>query len=637
MDSKKVGCVCRFRGCFVIVLLLLFMVIGRFRGCDCSRNDSRILKREALDGHLQEYLMNFGYMKRSSDGAFAMRTEESIRQSISEMQAFAGIPVTGKLDEKTVKLMKTPRCGLPDKEIGLTSGRRKRYTIHGLKWPYTDLTWSLRTKQFQDLDPYEVRYVISKALAVWSKHSKLSFTEVDSDKADVLIYFYRKSVDVHFDADESWTTSGDSQQGTNLFNVAAHEIGHSLGLSHSNVEGALMYPWYSEMKDGFDYELPDDDKLAIQYLYGSRDLKQWGRIPQYHPQQPQRPSTTSTTTTTTTTTTRPPVRAYPRYPYDPRYPNGRYPYNKPETPYNKPMNPEKKPHYHKPKHEHNPHHKHPFTGRHYPSTSSTPRPETKPTKLIPRKHHTPHKEYPSEEVPPDTCDTTYDAVAVIRRELFIFKDKWFWRIGDNGVVTSGYPAEITRLFRGFPRSLSHVDAVLERSDGNIMFFVDDRYYLFSGVSLMPGYPKTLTELGLSSSVRKIDGAMIWGHNGKTYFFSGDQYWRFDDEELKVEMDYPRNMSRMWKGVGTDIDAVFQWKDGKTYFFKGKGFWKFNDLRMRVDDYEQKLSAPVWMGCKQNFEQNDLNQKLPYTGGCSLTKNSLFTILIVFISRVLLML
>lgn len=56
--------------------------------------------------------------------------------------------------------------------------------------------------------------------------------------------------------------------GTNLFNVAAHEIGHSLGLSHSNVETALMYPWYKEIENGFDYELPDDDKQAIQYLYG---------------------------------------------------------------------------------------------------------------------------------------------------------------------------------------------------------------------------------------------------------------------------------------------------------------------------------------------------------------------------------
>lgn len=63
--------------------------------------------------------------------------------------------------------------------------------------------------------------------------------------------------------------------------------------------------------------------------------------------------------------------------------------------------------------------------------------------------------------------------------------------------------------------------------------------------------------------------------------------------------------------------------GKTYFFKGKGFWKFNDLRMRVDHWEQKLSAPVWMGCKQNYEQNDLNQKLPYTDFSSSSKLVIF--------------
>lgn len=83
---------------------------------------------------------------------------------------------------------------------------------------------------------------------------------------------------------------------------------------------------------------------------------------------------------------------------------------------------------------------------------------------------------------------------------------------------------------------------------------------------------------------------------------------------------------MWKGVGYNIDSVFQWKDGesnltaldersgclgiflslhnrhsfsfigKTYFFKGKGFWKFNDLRMRVEHERQLSSAQFWMGC-----------------------------------------
>lgn len=37
--------------------------------------------------------------------------------------------------------------------------------------------------------------------------------------------------------------------------------------------------------------------------------------------------------------------------------------------------------------------------------------------------------------------------------------------------------------------------------------------------------------------------------------------RFDEDIGRVELDYPRDMA-MWKGVGYNIDSVFQWKDGK---------------------------------------------------------------------------
>lgn len=54
--------------------------------------------------------------------------------------------------------------------------------------------------------------------------------------------------------------------GVRLFAVAAHEFGHSLGLSHSSVQGALMNPFYQTISDNF--QLPHDDVIGIQKIYG---------------------------------------------------------------------------------------------------------------------------------------------------------------------------------------------------------------------------------------------------------------------------------------------------------------------------------------------------------------------------------
>ena len=57
-----------------------------------------------------------------------------------------------------------------------------------------------------------------------------------------------------------------------FFAVAVHEFGHSLGLSHSAVPGAVMYPYYQTVEG--DFKLSSDDIAGIQAVYGkTRYLK----------------------------------------------------------------------------------------------------------------------------------------------------------------------------------------------------------------------------------------------------------------------------------------------------------------------------------------------------------------------------
>jgi hypothetical protein len=134
------------------------------------------------------------------------------------------------------------------------------------------------------------RDLVRRAFALWAGQTTLTFTEIaGSSTADIVIGwaagdhgdgdpfdgpgdvlahasfpnpYDNSQVFLHFDDDERWVDS--ENQNVDLLTVAAHEIGHTLGLAHSDDPEALMYPSY-----GGPYRtLGQDDIDGVQAIYG---------------------------------------------------------------------------------------------------------------------------------------------------------------------------------------------------------------------------------------------------------------------------------------------------------------------------------------------------------------------------------
>ncbi|XP_020667501.3 stromelysin-1 [Pogona vitticeps] len=442
-------------------------------------------EREKLE-LLQRYLKNY-YNFTTTDGKSTLRWKANspIMKKIKEMQEFMGLEVTGSLDSRTLEAIQKPRCGNPDiGEFAFFSGQPK--------WGKKDLTYRI-LNYTPDMKERDVQNAVEKAFKAWSRVSPLTFSPTQRDNADIMISFgsrdhgdfnpfdgpggtvahaYAPSTgiggDAHFDEDENWTHGLD---GTNLYFVAVHEFGHSLGLFHSKDPNAVMFPVYRQPEQT-DNVLSQDDIDGIQHLYGPSSNPSEDPVEDSKPREPIRPTQSAI-----------PTACDPQLTFDA------------VTSLRGEILFFKNKHFWR---------KHPqYTQLDFSLISQF-------WSFVP---------------------TSVDAVSENsdKDEILLFKGNQFWAARGE-IRLSGYPKRIQSL--GFPKEVKKIDAAFfNANEKQTYYFSAGKYWRYDETTqTLERKPKNIKD-GFPGIEGKVDAA--FQHNGLLYFFRGTNQYEFDPNTRQV--------------------------------------------------------------------------------------------------------
>ncbi|KAG7270348.1 hypothetical protein CRUP_034458 [Coryphaenoides rupestris] len=470
---------------------------------------------------------------------------EVLSRAIADMQRFYGLPVTGEMDPATIRAMRRPRCGVPDRrpeelqeelQMEVHQGsRRRRYTLTGQQWDKDHLTYSLLKQQIPaSLGEEHTSAALRKAFDVWSQATPLTFQEVPA----------------HDNNNNNGVVSGNGSSPVPLADILLlFASGHALGLEHSDHPEAVMAPFY-RWTSTHNFTLSPDDRAAIQYIYVARAV--------FRPRRPHHE--TSALIGRTRSPTAPPLAPLRRR----RSP--------PLASRRDPPAPRHVAHHH-----HHHHHHHTTTTRPPPITRTPdlrppPRPtvpEAEPQPVTPAirpddRQPPPPRPPPAPPRPPkrpdhlapDICDGNFDSVTVLRGEMFVFKP-------------------LREYGRGLPHD--HIDTVIWwEPNEHTYFFKGDRYWRYHEETRKTDqdFPKALSRWGkIPSSPRGVflsdDGGVykclqvvvvvlvvllvlvvvvvVGSPGAHTYFYKGSSYWRFDNRRGAADAGYPRSILRDFMG------------------------------------------------------------------------------------------
>uniref|UniRef100_A0A8C6SPX8 Matrix metallopeptidase 15b n=1 Tax=Neogobius melanostomus TaxID=47308 RepID=A0A8C6SPX8_9GOBI len=469
----------------------------------------------------EAWLRMYGYLPQANRQMSTMRSAQILSSAVSDMQRFYSLEVTGQMDAQTIQAMRRPRCGVPDKFGGQikTNVRRKRYALTGHKWSKNHLTYSIQnyTPKIGEYNSFEA---IRRAFKVWEKVTPVTFDEIPYQEIkygrrkepDIMIFFasgFHGDRDTHFDSDEPWTIGNQNLQGNDLFLVAVHELGHALGLEHSNNPLAIMAPFYQWMETD-NFQLPEDDRRGIQQIYGQPNSGPTQALPTVTPRRPE-----------------------------------------PRPPHNPPRHPDR------PRTTDRPDHYGPNICEGNFDTVAMLRGEMfvfKGRWFWRVRRNRVLDNYP---MPighfwrglPGDIDAAYERHD---GKFVFFKGNRYWVFREAN-LEPGYPQELVHYGREIP--YDRIDAAIWwEPSGYTYFFQGERYWRFNEQSRSAdsGYPKPISVWG-SSVPPSPKGAFLSDDGAYTYFYKGSKYWKFDNHRMKSEPGFPKSILRDFMGCSVDLD------------------------------------------------------------------------------------
>ncbi|XP_054825294.1 metalloendoproteinase 1-like [Prosopis cineraria] len=224
------------------------------------------------------YLDYYNYLNTSD--VSDIYTDE-LKSALKKFQNTFGLVSNGQLDNETLSLIITPRCGVPDilnnVSIIMEDGTMK---FNNSWWPTgkKEFTYAFSPKNDTTLS----RPAFSDAFDRWSNVTGLSFTETPLwNESDIQIVFRpldgkegvlggplfdntTGSLVVYLDSNESWASPTDAMH-VDMESVAMHQIGHVLGFGHATIREAVMYPFLKPKEKKVVFAKAELDSIHLQY------------------------------------------------------------------------------------------------------------------------------------------------------------------------------------------------------------------------------------------------------------------------------------------------------------------------------------------------------------------------------------